>query len=436
MVLVHEFGHFVVAKWCGVRVETFAIGFGKRVVGMRRGGTDYQINALPLGGYVKMAGEIPGEKTSNDPGELNNHPRWQRMLIALAGPFSNFVLAFVLMAAVYMVHNEVNEYISGPAVTDYISPGSPIASTGIHSSDTIVHFDNVENPTWDDVGNHCLLNLNQTVPFSFTHDGQRINTTFFIASTARTPDNFSPDSLGFVPKMQPTPVKVSSLMPGSPAERAGLEPGDQIVSIDAVDLHSVYTLLAYMQDRKGAPALIVVLRKGQPMLKSITPELTDEGGAKEYLLGFHPVPPPVKVEKLSFAKSLSKSWDFTKKNSMLIKDVVKGMFEGHVSVRSLSGPIGIGQVVHEAAAAPGWTPLIGTVAMISINLGMVNLLPFPILDGGMIFLLLIEGAFRRDLPMQVKERIFQVAFVCIVLFAAMIIFNDITKLPFFVKMKL
>jgi regulator of sigma E protease len=383
-----------------------------------------------------MAGEIPGEKTSNDPGELNNHPRWQRMLIALAGPFSNFVLAFVLMAAVYMVHNEVNEYISGPAVTDYISPGSPIASTGIHSSDTIVHFDNVENPTWDDVGNHCLLNLNQTVPFSFTHDGQRINTTFFIASTARTPDNFSPDSLGFVPKMQPTPVKVSSLMPGSPAERAGLEPGDQIVSIDAVDLHSVYTLLAYMQDRKGAHALIVVLRKGQPMLKSITPELTDEGGAKEYLLGFHPVPPPVKVEKLSFAKSLSKSWDFTKKNSMLIKDVVKGMFEGHVSVRSLSGPIGIGQVVHEAAAAPGWTPLIGTVAMISINLGMVNLLPFPILDGGMIFLLLIEGAFRRDLPMQVKERIFQVAFVCIVLFAAMIIFNDITKLPFFVKMKL
>jgi regulator of sigma E protease len=112
------------------------------------------------------------------------------------------------------------------------------------------------------------------------------------------------------------------------------------------------------------------------------------------------------------------------------------MFEGHVSVRSLSGPIGIGQVVHEAAEAPGWTPLIGTVAMISINLGMVNLLPFPILDGGMIFQLLVEGVFRRDLPMEVKERIYQVAFVCIVLFAAFVIFNDITKLPFFVKMKL
>ena len=167
MVLVHEFGHFVVAKWCGVRVETFAIGFGKRVVGFVRGGTDYRINALPLGGYVKMAGEIPGEETTNDPGDLNNHPRWQRMLIALAGPFANFVLAFVLMAGVYMVHNEVNQYESGPAVTDYISPGSPVAKTGIHAGDTIVHFDNVENPTWDDVLNHAALNLNQTVPFSY-----------------------------------------------------------------------------------------------------------------------------------------------------------------------------------------------------------------------------------------------------------------------------
>jgi regulator of sigma E protease len=115
--------------------------------------------------------------------------------------------------------------------------------------------------------------------------------------------------------------------------------------------------------------------------------------------------------------------------------VLKGMFERHISVKSLSGPIGIGEVVHEAAEA-GWMPLVGTMAMISINLGMFNLLPFPILDGGMIFLLLIESAFRRDLPMPIKERIYQVAFVCIVLFAAMVIFNDITKLPFFAHLKI
>ena len=238
--------------------------------------------------------------------------------------------------------------------------------------------------------------------------------------------------------MQPTPVKVSSLLPGSPADRAGLRPGDQIVSIDALALHSVSTLLAYMQDQKGAPAVLEVLRKGQPILLNVTPQPTEDGGTKTYRLGFYPVPPPVKVERLSIAKSLAKSWDFTKKNSMLIKDVVKGMFVGHVSVRSLSGPIGIGEVVHEAAQAPGWTPLVGTVAMISINLGMVNLLPFPILDGGMIFLLLIEGALRRDLPMRAKEYIYQAAFVCILMFAAFIICNDIVKLhlPILSRLKL
>ena len=284
MVLVHEFGHFAVAKWCGVRVEAFAIGFGKRVVGFRRGGTDYQINALPLGGYVKMAGEIPGEETSSDPGDLNNHPRWQRMLIALAGPFANFVLAFVLMAAVYMVHNEVNEYISGAAVTDYISPGSPVAATGIRAGDTIVHFDDVENPTWDDVLNHAALHLNRTVTFSYVHDGQRVNTNFLISTTATSPDQFDPATLGFVPKMQATPVKVSALVSGAPAELAGLKPGDQIVSIDGLTVHSVNALLAYLQDQKGKLALLNVLRDGHTLMIPITPELTDAAWASNMSL--------------------------------------------------------------------------------------------------------------------------------------------------------
>ncbi len=436
MVLVHEFGHFVVAKWCGVRVEAFAIGFGQRLVGVIRNGTDYRINALPLGGYVKMAGEIPGEEPSSDPGDLNNHPRWQRMLIAVAGPAANFLLAFGLMIGVCMTHYEVNQYESGPAVTDYISPGSPVAATGIRAGDTIVHFDDVENPSWDDVLNHAALHLNRTVAFSYVDHGQRVNTTFLISSTATTPDQFDPATLGFVPKMQSTPVVVSALVAGTPAERVGLKPGDQIVSIDNLNVHSVNALLAYMQDQKGKPALLDVLRDGHTLMIPITPELTDAGdGTKGYRLGFQYVPPPVKVERLSFAASCSFAWDFSLKSSRLIVDVLRGMFERHISVKSLSGPIGIAQVVHQAAEMKGWMPLVQTVAGISINLGVFNLLPFPILDGGMIFLLLIESMFRRDLPMPIKERIYQVAFVCIVLFAAMVIFNDITKLPIFAKFK-
>ncbi len=436
MVLVHEFGHFIVAKWCGVRVETFAIGFGQRLVGFRRGGTDYQINLLPLGGYVKMAGEIPGEAASDDPGELNNHPRWQRMLIAVAGPVANFLLAFGLMTGISMMHYEVNQYESGPAVTDYISPGSPIAATGIQTGDTIVSFDGIESPNWDDVVNHAALNLNRTVPMSYEHDGRRVNTSLLVSTTATSPDQFDPDSLGFVPKMQMTPVKVSALVAGAPAERAGLKPGDQVVSIDSLAVHSVPALLAYMQDQKGKPAILDVLRDGKHLTLAVTPELSDSGdGTKAYRLGFQYVPPPVKVERLSFPKASKIAWTFSKKSSRLIVDVLKGMFERHISVKSLSGPIGIAQVVHQAAEMKGWMPLVQTMAGISINLGMFNLLPFPILDGGMIFLLLIESAFQRDLPMPIKERIYQVAFVCILLFAAMVIFNDITKLPFFVKMK-
>jgi regulator of sigma E protease len=438
MVLVHEFGHFAIAKWCGVRVETFAIGFGKRVIGIRRGGTDYQINALPLGGYVKMAGEIPGEETSNDPGDLNNHPRWQRMLIAVAGPVANFILAIGLMTGAYMLHNEVNEYISGPAITDYISPTTIVAKTGIHSGDIIVHFDNVENPTWEDILNHASLNANQTVPFSFVHDGKRTDTSLFLAFKDSA-EKFSVDAalaMGLVPKMQNAPLQVKAPVAGSPSDRAGLKPGDQIVSIDGLTIRSIPALLLYLQDQKGKPATLSLVRNGQPLTLVVTPEMSDSGdGTQAYHLGFRAVDPPVKVEQLSFSKSLAASWEYFKKNSLLVVDVLKGMFERHISVKSLSGPIGIGQVVHDAAEAPGWMPLIGTMAMISINLGMFNLLPFPILDGGMIFLLIVESLFRRDLPMPIKERIYQVAFVCILIFAAMVIFNDITKLPFFARLK-
>src|SRR5271163_2392812 len=135
MVLVHEFGHFAVAKLCGIRVEVFSIGFGKRLFGIKRGDTDYCLSIIPLGGYVKMAGEMMptgDNQGTGDPGEFTSHPRWQRIAVALAGPVANFILAFGLMTGVYMLHNEVNESFSGPAIADYISPSTAVAKTGIH----------------------------------------------------------------------------------------------------------------------------------------------------------------------------------------------------------------------------------------------------------------------------------------------------------------
>jgi regulator of sigma E protease len=435
MVLVHEFGHFAVAKLCGIRVEVFSIGFGKRLFGFKRGDTDYRLSLLPLGGYVKMAGDNPGEAPTGDPGEFNAHPRWQRIAVALAGPFANFILALGLMTGVSMLHNEVQEFFSGPALTDYVAPNTPAATAGVRSGDLIVKYDTIENPTWEQVGIRSLLNINQTVPVSFLHDGQRTDTKIFVDAKGGA-DTFTLDKLGLIPKMQPTPVQVSDLTPNLPAARAGLQPKDQITTIDGLQLHSVPALLAYLQDQAGKPASLSVLRNGSTIPVQITPELLDMGdGSKLYRLGFTPVQPPVKVERLPLGKAIVASWEFNKKGSLLIVEVLKRMFTRQVSVRSLSGPIGIGTQIHQAVQMPGWMPLIGLMSYISLNLGIFNLLPIPILDGGMILFLLIESAIRRDLNQQIKERVYQVAFVCLLVFAVMVIFNDLTKLPLFNHVK-
>ncbi len=437
MVLVHEFGHFAVAKLCGIRVETFSIGFGKRLFGIKRGDTDYRISALPLGGYVKMAGDNPGEAPSGDPGEFNAHPRWQRVLVALAGPTANFILAFALMTGVSMLHNEVQEYVSEPAHTDYIPPKSPAAQTGIKPGDLIVHYDNVENPTWDQVGTRSLLNLNGKIPFSFVHDGQRVDTSLAVENKGDAED-FSLEKLGLIPRVQNTPVQVSSLTGEEklPAARAGIQPGDLIQSIDGLQLHSVTALLAYLQDTAGKPVSLVINRHGTAVPINLIPVLGDAGdGTKYFQLGFHPVQPTAKVQHLPFNEAVVAAWKFNKKAALLIGEVLHRMFTRQVSVRSLSGPIGIGSQIHEAAQMPGWMPLVGLMSYISLNLGIFNLLPIPILDGGMILFLVIESLMRRDLNHQIKERVYQVAFVCLVVFAAFVIFNDITKLGIFSKLK-
>jgi regulator of sigma E protease len=445
MVLVHEFGHFAVAKLCGIRVEVFSIGFGKRLFGFKRGDTEYQIAVIPLGGYVKMAGETldttdPGEDAANDPGNFSSHPRWQRMLVALAGPFANFILALGLMTGVSMLHNEVQEFLDGPAHTDYIAANTSASKTGIRGGDTIVRYDTVDNPTWDDVFNRSILNQNQTVPFSYIHNGQRTDTKLFVESK-NGPENFSIEDLGILPVMQTTPVQVASLEPNMPAIHAGLKAGDKIVAIDGLSLHFVPAILSYLQDQAGKTASLTILRSepdgtAKTITIPITPERADVGdGTKDYRLGFSAVPPPVKVERLPLGKAMAASWQFNKKGSLLIVEVLKRLFTRQVSVKSLQSPIGIGQQIHQAAQMPGWMPLIGLMSYISLNLGIFNLLPIPILDGGMIFFLIIETIMRRDVNQQLKERLYQVAFVCILAFFAFVIFNDITRLNLFTKLK-
>ena len=236
MVLVHEFGHFAMAKFFGVRVEVFSIGFGKRLFGIKRGDTDYRISLLPLGGYVKMSGESPGDSRTGDPAEFASHPRWQRILIGLAGPAANFLLAFLLMTGLYMMHNEVPNYMSGPAITDVVPPDTPAAKAGIQPGDRIVRFDKDINPTWEQVGMRSALDANSYIPLTVARNAngqaQHLDLELFLADPSKG-QHFELDTIGLLPRVQDGPLGVRGVMPGNPADKAGLKAGDKIVSVDS-----------------------------------------------------------------------------------------------------------------------------------------------------------------------------------------------------------
>ncbi len=429
MVLVHEFGHFAVAKAFRVRVEAFAIGFGTRLFGVEYGGTDYRLNLLPFGGYVKFSGDQPGEAPA-DPGDFNAHPRWQRVLIALAGPVANFILAFGLFFLLAHYHHEVSQYLNGPAVVDYVAANTPAARDGMAAGDTILSINGHDNPTWFQVLEESALASNKTLPLSFSHNGKTVTTTITTPpmDSSGEPSETMLEDMGFLPRQQPGPIGVESVANDTPAAQAGLQPGDHVVRIDGLTPHSVPTLLAYLKDRNGAPSVLTVERHGQTLQLPVTPrKMPGNGGEAGYRLGFSTQPMPSDVVHLPLGRALQQSWKDCADNATLILRVLKGMFTRDVAVKSVSGPVGMAQMIDVAARSGYWT-LLALMSMISINLGILNLMPFPVLDGGMILFLAIEAVMRRDVNQVVKERVYQVAFVCLILVSVLVIFNDITKL--------
>ena len=424
MILVHEFGHYAVAKLCGVRVEVFSLGFGKRLVGFRRGDTDYRISALPLGGYVKMSGENPMEARTGDPGEFMSHPRWQRFLIAIAGPAMNVVLALGIVTGVYMIHYEHDWYLDQPSRVGWVDENSPAAKAGLKPGDLIAQIDGESNPLWEDTRAKIAISPGQAIPLVVKRGDQTLNTVV-------TPDTYGPSRIGEAGLEPAAGVVVDSVEKDMPAYKAGIRTDDEILAINGIGLHSIGELTHFLQDNKGKPVEVTAMRDGKVSKYDMTPVLAPDGtGHEKYRIGFAPGVRQA-IDKLPFPKALSRSVEQNKKYAMLLIELVEKMVQKKVSVKMMSGPIDIARVSGEAAREPGWTPLLLLMAGISLNLGIFNLFPIPILDGGVILLLFIEGLIRRDISVHIKERIYQAAFVFLVLFAAMVIFNDITKLPGF-----
>jgi regulator of sigma E protease len=421
MILIHEFGHYAVAKLLGVRVEVFSIGFGKRLLGFRKGDTDYRISVLPLGGYVKMSGENPMDERTGDPAEFMSHSRWHRFLIAIAGPAMNILLAIFLLTTVYMVHYEYPVFLDKPAVIQGVKHDSPAAQAGLQPGDRIVKVDGIDNPTWEQLQPRVWLSPNQPLTITVQRGDQIFQKT--IVPQAVTTSEVG--SAGWYPE---EPVVVGRLEPNTPAARAGIKEDDRIVAMDGQPLPSIESMIERLQQTKEKPVDLTVIRGSQTLSFRVIPVLSQTEDPKEqrYRLGFLNKP-ETKVTTLPFAQAFSLSLEQNKKYSLLILELAKKLVQGKVSPRMVSGPIGIAQDAGYAAQQKGWTPLMELTAGISLNLGIFNLLPIPILDGGVILFLLIEGLMRRDVSLRIKERVYQAAFVFLVLFAVMVIYNDLMK---------
>jgi len=415
LVFVHEFGHYAVAKLCGVRVEVFSLGFGKRLWGFRRGDTDYRISALPLGGYVKMAGENPMEERTGDPGEFTSHPRWQRFLIAIAGPAMNIILASVVLTVVYMYHHEFFAVYRNPVEIVSVNPGSAADKAGIRHGDRIVKVEGIQNPTWEQLLLRMDINPEQPVPVTLLRDGKQVSTTV-------TPDVNGPNRMGDA-GLEP-PLVTGAVDPGSPAETAGIRSGDVLLSVEGKPIQALQDLSQALEKSQSKPVELKVLRNGQELTLSVTPRLMETPGSpqKRYRIGIS----MMQVEQLPFAAAVKESTADMKSKSLLVFELLGKLLTKKNSIKQVSSPIGIAQATGEAAMRGPWE-LFELMALISLQLALFNLLPIPILDGGLMLMLAIEGVIRRDIKQEIKERVYQVAFVFLMLFAAVVIFNDVLK---------
>ncbi|MGE5647642.1 MAG: RIP metalloprotease RseP [Acidobacteriota bacterium] len=420
MILVHELGHYWAARLFDVRIDVFSFGFGPRLFGFRRGETDFRFSAILFGGYVKMAGEQPGDENIDDPRAFLAKPRWQRLIIAFAGPAMNIVLAVALVTGMFMVRYPKPPASLQEGVIGYVTPGSPAAKAGIREGDRIVTVENVQNPTWEDIALKEIASANRPLHVRIERGGQQFNKTVVPAADDRT-------GLAVAGWQQQGEVEIGALSPGNlPAEKAGLRKGDILLRVNGQPIRSQARLHEVINGADGKPIELEYMRDGRTHQVTIQPVFDKAGGTGRWMIGVYPVPRMI-ITQLSLPEALKESVSQNMKSATLIYSFLQGIVERRMSAKSIQGPIGIAQLSGEAARE-GALAFISLMAMVSLNLAIFNLLPIPILDGGVILLLLVEMIMRRDLSLRVKEAVFKLGFVFLMAIMAFVLYNDISKM--------
>jgi regulator of sigma E protease len=415
LVFVHELGHFVAARRIGVRVLTFSLGFGPKLLTTRRGDTEYAISAIPLGGYVKMAGESMDDPRSGAPDEFLSKTKWQRFQVLIMGPVMNILLAVVVMAIVLGQGAEVPAYHDLPPVVGSVKAGSPADKSGLRRGDRILAVGDTAVPTWDKFDLEVGTKPNRDISLTFLRDGQTMTTDLRTLSEGR----FQVGEIGVQPDS--TPV-VSSLVKGDVAEKAGLKAGDLLLAVDGQLMTQPSELTTAISRNAGKQTDILVRRNGQELHINVTPQKRGDRGMIGIFFGQQTKtfkPGPLEAVKLSVQRNIEFGG--------LIFKTLGGLFVGTTSPRQLMGPVAIAQLSGESAQA-GWMALFTLMASISLNLGLLNLMPIPVLDGGHIAIMALEGIARRDFSAAVKEKMLLAGFVLILLLMVTVIYNDLTRI--------
>lgn len=420
MILVHEWGHFIVARMCGVRVDVFSIGMGPRIWGFQRGPTDYRISILPIGGYVRMAGENPTDERTGAPDEFLSKSRWKRALIILAGPTMNVVAALVFAIAMLTLGRTEPTYLHKAPVVAGVYPDSAAQKAGLQPGDILLKVNGKAVSNWDDVAWQAMfVTPGARLPLVVERDGRQENLSVL---TSTSDDESS--LLGFPEQA----VIVDTVRKSSPAEKAGLEPGDHVVAMDGKPLLSPFQMSGEISKSGGRVLPLTVDRDGKTLQMDIKPaygDLGDGAGARYYIGIYYRFPTVARQHR--FADALRGGVRYNVMLSTEIVHVVLKLVEHKTSVKQLVGPVGIAKASGEAAKE-GLDAFLGIMAMVSLNLGILNLLPIPILDGGHLLMLGVEGTLRRDLSLAAKERALQVGLVFLLLLFIVVMYNDVLRL--------
>jgi len=420
LVLLHELGHFIAAKLCGVRVDVFSIGFGPRIWGIKRGDTDYRISALPLGGYVRMAGDNPVEERTGAPYEFLSRPRWQRCIIAVAGPAMNVLLTFAISFGMFWGQGlPVDASLSQTAHVAALPQNVPAVPTNVLPGDTILAVNGIATATWEKVLSVAgQAKPGDSVTIKVLRDGSQQTLT------AKAPEHAtSTDSIVGYPASS---AAIDEVEIGFPAEKAGMKPDDTIVQINGQAVYSWLQLLDHVRNSDGNTIHFLVRRGNATIPMDIAPvHKMDPGGDLAWQIGVTPKGDEA-YERQGFREALQDAGSATVGGVRMIGQVLGGLFSGKVSVRDLQTVVGIARAAGRAAKR-GPMRLLDLTAVLSLNLGLLNLLPIPILDGGHVLLLAIEGTMRRDLSVAFKERFVQVGLVFLLCFFAVVMYNDILR---------